>query len=323
MTGEDLTPPRGVYHPQDLRRMVESIRADARIRHISAAPLPVREEVVDVVARLRWLMFPGFTGPRQLDDAGLDAHVRRVMDDLSERLVGQIAAALRYQRNLTPASSDFQHHRSECETKSKEIVIAFFKALPNVRRLLSLDVQAAFDDDPAVHHTDEIIFSYPGLFALSVHRLAHELFRMNVPILPRMMSEHAHSMTGIDIHPGATIGQSFFIDHGTGVVIGETTRIGDHCTVYQGVTLGAKAFPKDEQGHIIRGAKRHPTLDDHVTIYAGATVLGGDTVIGANCVINGGVLVAQSIPPGHIVRGPKIDVTLRSNPETAPGNWAI
>jgi serine O-acetyltransferase len=323
MIGDDLTPARGVYHPQDLRRMVESIRAETRICHISAAPLPVREEVVEVVARLRWLMFPGFTGPRQIDDAGLDAHVRRVMDDLSERMIGQVAAALRYQRNLTPASSDFQQHRAECESKAKEIVIAFFKTLPNVRRLLSLDVQASFDDDPAVHHTDEIIFSYPGLFALSVHRLAHELFKMNVPILPRMMSEHAHSMTGIDIHPGASIGQSFFIDHGTGVVIGETARIGDHCTIYQGVTLGAKAFPKDEHGHIIRGAKRHPTLEDHVTIYAGATVLGGDTVIRANCVINGGVLVAQSIPPGHIVRGPKIDVTLRSNPKTAPGNWAI
>lgn len=323
MNGDELTPARGVYHPQDARRLVESIRADARIRHISAAPLPMREEIVEVVARLRWLMFPGFVGPRNLEDSGLESHVNRVMDELSERLVMQVAAALRYQRNVVPASDDFRKHRAECETNAKEIVIAFFKCLPSVRRLLSLDVQAAFDEDPAVHHSDEIIFSYPGLFALTVHRLAHELFKLNVPMLPRIMSEYAHSMTGIDIHPGATIGQSFFIDHGTGVVIGETTRIGDHCTIYQGVTLGAKAFPKDEQGHLIRGSKRHPTLEDHVTIYASATVLGGDTVIGSNCVINGGVLVTQSIPPGHIVRAPKIDVTLRSNPEAAPGNWAI
>lgn len=302
--------------------MVESIRADPRISHISGAPLPMREEIVEVVARVRWLMFPGFVGPRNLDDGGLEAHVRRVMNDVSERLVTQIAAALRYQRGATPGPGG-QQDQTECEGKARELVIAFFKALPTVRRLLSLDVQAAVDEDPAVHHTDEVIFSYPGFFALTVHRLAHELYKLNVPMLPRIMSEYAHSFTGIDIHPGAAIGQSFFIDHGTGVVIGETARIGDHCTIYQGVTLGAKGFPRDGDGRIIRGAKRHPTLEDHVTIYAGATVLGGDTRIGANCVINGGVLVAQSIPPGHIVRGPKIEVTLRSNPETAPGNWAI
>ena len=323
MTGEDFKPPHGVYHPQDARRMAESIRSDPRMRHISAAPLPFREEMVEITSRLRWLMFPGLVGPRTLDDASLDAHVRRVMDDISERLVRQVTAALRYHQNVMPIDADFQRHRAACEARAREIVIAYFKALPNVRRLLSLDVQAAFDEDPAAQHTDEIIFCYPGLFALSVHRLAHELQALDVPMLPRIMSEYAHSLTGIDIHPGATIGQSFFIDHGTGVVIGETTRIGDHCTLYQGVTLGAKGFPKDENGRLIRGVKRHPTLEDHVTIYAGATVLGGDTVIGANCIINGGVLVAQSVPPNHVVRGPKIDITLRGNPELAPGNWAI
>ena len=316
MTGDEHTPARGVYHPQDLRRVIESIQAETRIRHLSSAPLPMREDAAELVSRLRWLLFPGFVGPRNVDDAQLEAHVRRIMDELSERLVMQVGSALRYQGNIS--SSDVS-----CDAQAKDIVIAFFKTLPNIRRMLSLDVQAAFDDDPAAHHTDEVIFCYPGLFALSVHRLSHELHRLDVPMLPRIMSEYAHSLTGIDIHPGATIGQSFFIDHGTGVVIGETARIGDHCTLYQGVTLGAKTFPKDEQGQLIRGAKRHPTLEDHVTIYAGATVLGGDTVIGANCVINGGVLVTQSIPPGHIVRGPKIDVTLRSNPEVAPGNWAI
>ncbi len=315
---------RGAYHPQDLRRIVESIRADSRISHMSAAPLPMRDEIVELVARLRWLMFPGFVGPRNLDADGLEAHVRDLMNDVSDRLLMQVAAALRYQKGLSPLPAGEASRASDgCEAQAKDIVIAYFKMLANVRRMLSLDVQAAYDDDPAAHHTDEVIFCYPGLFALSVHRLSHELYRLNVPLLPRIMSEYAHSLTGIDIHPGAVIGQSCFIDHGTGVVVGETARIGDHCTIYQGVTLGAKAFPKDETGQLIRGAKRHPTLEDHVTIYAGATVLGGDTVIGANCVINGGVLVTQSIPPGHVVRGPKIDVTLRSNPEVAPGNWMI
>lgn len=323
MSRTDAESSHGVYHPQDARRLAESIRADPRIRHVSAAALPFREDIVEIATRLRWLLFPGFVGPRNLDDTTLDAQVRRVMDQISVRLVEQVTAALRYQQNVLPADQDYQEHRAACEVRAREVVIAFFKTLPNVRRLLSLDVQAAFDDDPAAHHTDEVIFCYPGLFALSIHRLAHELYALDVPMLPRIMSEYAHSLTGIDIHPGANIGQSCFIDHGTGVVIGETARVGDHCTLYQGVTLGAKSFPKDEQGQLIRGAKRHPTLEDHVTIYAGATVLGGDTVIGANCVINGGVLVTQSIPPGHVARAPKIDITLRSNPDLAPGNWAI
>lgn len=318
MSGIDAQPPHGPYHPQDARRLVESIRADGRVRHLSAAALPMREEIVEIANHLRWLLFPGFVGPRNLNDSGLEAHVTQLLDDISTRLTAQIAAALRYGENAQAADA-----AARCEDKARGIVISFIKALPNIRRLLSLDVQAAFDDDPAAHHTDEVIFCYPGLFALSIHRMAHELYELDVPMLPRIMSEYAHSLTGIDIHPGATIGQSFFIDHGTGVVIGETARVGDHCTIYQGVTLGAKFFAKDEQGHLIRGRKRHPTLEDHVTIYAGATVLGGDTTIGANCIINGGVLVTQTIPPGHIVRGPKIDVTLRSNPEAEPGNWAI
>ncbi len=324
MLGEETTPPRGsVYHPQDARRLVESIRGDERIRHISAAPLPDREHIIEITERLRWLLFPGFIGPRDLTDANLESRVRDVLDDVTRRMQIQVAAALRYQQNVMPQSSDFARHQAECEARAGDIVTAFIKTLPNTRRLLSLDVQAAFDDDPAVRHTDEIIFCYPGLLAISVHRLAHDLHTLGVPLLPRIMSEFAHSVTGIDIHPGATIGQSFFIDHGTGVVIGETSRIGDHCTIYQGVTLGAKSFAKDEDGRIVRGAKRHPTLEDHVTLYAHATILGGETVIGAGCVVNGGVIVTQSVPPGHVVRGPKIEIKLSSNPETPPGNWAI
>jgi serine O-acetyltransferase len=309
-----------MYHAQDARRLVESIRGEQRIRHVrdQSPPLPSREVTIDILHRLRWLLFPGFAGPDSLTDANLNGLVKDALDDLARRLHVQVAAALRYQPPPDSGAQQPEYHQ-----KSREIVIAFVKALPNIRRLLSLDVQAAFDDDPAAHHTDEIIMCYPGVFALSVHRPAHELFRLGVPLLPRMMSEYAHSATGIDIHPGASIGQSCFIDHGTGVVIGETARIGDHCTLYQGVTLGAKSFEKDQNGQLVRGAKRHPTLEDHVTLYAHATILGGDTTIGSGCVVNGGVIVTQSVPPGHVVRGPKIEIKLRANPETPPANWAI
>ncbi|MBL1216399.1 MAG: hypothetical protein D8M59_02770 [Planctomycetes bacterium] len=204
---------------------------------------------------------------------------------------------------------------SECDRLAAEITHAFLGRLPEVRRLLSLDVQAALDGDPAAEHTDETIFCYPGVMAIMVHRLAHELYRLDVPLLPRIMSEYAHSITGIDIHPGAEVGESFFIDHGTGVVIGETTVIGKHCKVYQGVTIGAKSFPKDARGRLIRGVKRHPTLGDYVTVYASATILGGDTVIGEGCVISGGVFLTRSVPPGHIVRAIGPELVVRTNPE--------
>ena len=313
----------GPYHPQDVRRIVESITADSRTRHISTAYLPDRDEIIQILERLRWLLFPGFFGPRTLSEENLKDHVESIVEDISRRLFEQITGALRYQKQLEPGAPRFTQQCAECDDKARRIVTSFIGEVPWIRTMLSLDVQAAYDGDPAAQHTDEVIFSYPGLRALTVHRLAHELYKLEVPLIPRIMAEHAHSLTGIDIHPGARIGQSFFIDHGTGVVIGETTRIGDHCRIYQGVTLGAKGFEKDESGRLKRGTKRHPTLEDHVIIYAGATVLGGDTTIGAGCVINGGVLLTNSVPPGHIVRGPKAEITLRGNPDMPPGNWAI
>lgn len=310
-------------HGQEVRRVVESILGDERIRHIGAAPLPDRETVALIIDKLRWLLFPGFFGPRNLTESELSAHVSGVLDDVKQRLGDQIAAALRYQTNIQTHQPVRAEQSSECEVRAQRLVATFIAKLPHIRRLLSLDVQAAFDGDPAAQHTDEVIFSYPGLYALSVHRCAHELYELEVPLIPRMMAELAHAVTGIDIHPGAKIGASFFIDHGTGVVIGETSRIGEHCKIYQGVTLGAKSFAKDERGRLKRGVKRHPTLEDHVIVYAGATILGGDTVIGAGSVINGGVFVTSSVPPGHIVRGPKTDITLRSNPELPPTNYNI
>jgi serine O-acetyltransferase len=312
-----------LFHPQDVRRLVESIIADERIRRLSTAYLPDRATVISVTEQFRWLLFPGFYGERKLAESMLPKHVENVLESVASGLHEQISAALRYEKNVEAGSTSFDAKCSESDEKARDIVKSFIGDLPWIRRVVSLDVQAAYDGDPAAQHTDEIIFCYPGLRALSVHRLAHELYNRNVPLIPRIMAEHAHSQTGIDIHPGAKIGQSFFIDHGTGVVIGETSRIGEHCKVYQGVTLGAKGFEKDERGRIKRGTKRHPTLEDHVTVYAGATILGGDTVIGAGCVINGGVLVTSSVPPGHVVRGPKAEVTLRSNPDLPPSNFAI
>ncbi|MBC8106035.1 MAG: serine acetyltransferase, partial [Anaerolineae bacterium] len=182
----------------------------------------------------------------------------------------------------------------ECEQQAGEIVAAFLARLGDIRKLLADDVQAAFDSDPAAQNTDETIFCYPGIFAITVQRLAHELYVLDVPLLPRIMTEYAHSLTGIDIHPGAKLGSSFFIDHGTGVVIGETTIIGENVKIYQGVTLGAIA---PAYGQYLRGQKRHPTIEDNVTIYAGATILGGETVIGKGSVIGGNVFITSSVPP--------------------------
>jgi serine O-acetyltransferase len=304
-------------------RITQSILEEKRLRRFSHAPVPDRTLVIRALERLLWLVFPGYVGPRELTEAELADHVPSVLTEARELLLGQVAVALQYVGEL---AADFDVPPDEdqpCDLRARRVVDAMLRRLPEVRRLVSLDVQAAYDGDPAARHTDETILCYPGIRALSIHRLAHELHRLHVPLLPRIWSEHAHSITGIDIHPGARISESFFIDHGTGVVIGETTIIGGHCKIYQGVTLGARSFVKDPRGRLRRGIKRHPTLEDHVTVYAGATILGGDTVIGAGSVINGGVFLTSSVPPGHVVRGPKFDVTLRSNPELPPTMYNI
>lgn len=305
------------------RRTASSILADQRTRHISTAFLPHRREVLRILDELHTLLFPGFFGPRDLSEDTIHDRAALVLKDVARSLFTQISGAMRYEKNIEERSSMFQQQCAECDARAAQVVIAFLDALPEIRRLLSLDVQAAYDGDPAARHTDEAIFCYPGVRALAIHRVAHELYRQKVPLLPRIMAEHAHSVTGIDIHPGARIASSFFIDHGTGVVIGETTVIGEHCKIYQGVTLGAKSFPKDEHGRLRRDTKRHPTLEDHVTVYAGATILGGDTVIGAGSVINGGVFLTTSVPPGHVVRAPRVELTLRNNPELPPGGYMI
>jgi serine O-acetyltransferase len=184
------------------------------------------------------------------------------------------------------------------EQRAQELCVEFFNQIPKVRAMVDTDLQAAYDGDPAATGKDEVIFSYPGLFAITVYRLAHELYKLGVPMLPRMMTEHAHSITGIDIHPGATVGNYFFIDHGTGIVIGETTVIGENVKIYQGVTLGALST---RGGQSLRGVRRHPTIEDNVTIYAGASILGGETVIGKGCVIGSNAFITRSIAPGTTV----------------------
>lgn len=312
-----------IRHDDAIARLTESILADRRTHTLHASALPDRAEVITILDRLGWLMFPGLLGPRQLTPETMRDHVASLVDDIVTRLRPQVAAALRYAEHLEVADPRDAEGCAVCAERAQEIATGFISMLTEIRRMLSLDVQAAFDGDPAARHTDEIVICYPGIQALTVHRLAHALHRLGVPLLPRIMSEHAHSRTGIDIHPGARLGRSFFIDHGTGVVIGETTVIGDHCRVYQGVTLGAAFFERDDQGRMRRGAKRHPTLEDHVTVYAGATILGGTTVIGAGSQINGGVFLTTSVPPGHVVRAPRFDLTLRSNPDMPPPMYAI
>jgi len=195
----------------------------------------------------------------------------------------------------------------ELETSRKK-ALEILQELPNIKKLLDEDVKAAYKGDPAARSEDEVILSYPGFFAVLTHRLAHEFHKRDLDLLARIMSEYAHSKTGIDIHPGAKIGKGFFIDHGTGVVIGETTEIGTNVKLYQGVTLGALSFPKDQNGNIIKGAKRHPTIEDNVTIYAGATILGGQTVIGEGAVIGGNVWITESVPPGcKVINKPIIE----------------
>jgi len=329
--GSQADSSRAVPSDAMIDSLIASILGDVRTRHLALEHLPERSVVISLVDELQTVVFPGFFGTRHLDRNVLPAHVEKCLTSLSDHLYHQICDALCYWKSLNPSDDDTAHNstvvrrengdsltaseKEDCTNRARVMTDEFLQRLPEVRRMLSFDVQAAYDGDPAAEHTDETIFCYPGVFAIMVHRLAHELYNMDVPLLPRIMSEYAHSVTGIDIHPGAKIGESFFIDHGTGVVIGETTTIGKNCKIYQGVTLGAKSFPKDSRGRIVRGAKRHPTLGDRVTVYASATVLGGDTVIGHDCVISGGVFLARSVPPGHVVRNVSPELVLRTNPD--------
>jgi len=260
-------------------------------------PLPSRDAVIEIVEALRSVLFPGYFGVSELTAENMRFHVGATLDHLLRALREQV------KRGLCFTCNHFGPECIKCDERTVEITREFLNRLPEVRRLLATDVRAAYIGDPAASSPDETIFCYPGIMAITNHRLAHELYRLGVPLIPRIITEHAHSLTGIDIHPGATIDEGFFIDHGTGVVIGETCTIGKNVRLYQGVTLGAKSFPLDENGNPIKGIPRHPLVEDDVIIYSGATILGRVT-IGRGSVIGGNVWLTHSVPPGsHITQG--------------------
>ncbi len=272
--------------------ILESYAEQGNINHLDGSNLPSRAEVGRLLDDLLSVMFPGFLGHDEVDELSSRYFVgERVATSLRglERVIGR-AMGIQCAAGQRPRPRS----ATEVEAEARAHAIDLLEHIPIIRQLLATDVRAALDGDPAACSAPEVITSYPGITAIAVHRIAHHLYRRSVPLIPRMMAELVHGRTGIDIHPGATIGASFFIDHGTGVVIGETTQIGEHVKLYQGVTLGALSLEDGARG---RGRKRHPTLADHVTVYAGATILGGDTVIGEGSVIGGNVWLTHGVLP--------------------------
>ncbi len=280
--------------PQIAERIIDSCNDQECYTHVDYEPLPSRECVIEIIDRLREILFPGYFTKDKLDPVNLRYSMGQSAATLFDMLSEQIILSIRHD------CFRYDQPCTECEEQGYIVALKLLEDIPSIRKILATDVQASYEGDPAAKSFDEIIFSYPGIFAMAVYRVAHQLFKSGVPLLPRIMTEHAHSVTGIDIHPGAEIGECFVIDHGTGVVIGETTTIGKNVRIYQSVTLGALSIPRGS-GDKFRGRKRHPTIEDDVIIYAGATILGGDTVIGTRSVIGGNVWLTQSIPPDTTV----------------------
>ena len=293
--------------PRLTDRIVAGYKQAGSIHYLGHCPLPNYEEIIGCVEDLKEILYPGYRRREGLHIGNVTYHVGDLIDGLHDKLTTQIGRALRHESagNLDCGEEDIDY-----EALGQAKAIQFLEEIPELRKVLALDVQAAYDGDPAVRGPDEVIFCYPGLEAVTVFRLAHLLYDLKVPLIPRMMTEWAHSKTGIDIHPGATIGEHFFIDHGTGVVIGETCEIGDHVKLYQGVTLGALSFATDGDGNLVRGQKRHPTIEDYVVIYANATVLGGRTVIGHHSVIGSSVWLMRSLEPHTtvVLDSPKLKI---------------
>ena len=276
--------------PAVVDQLVASCDGNGCFEHITSEPLPSREAVIDLIERARRILYPGYFNRSRVDRINLTYYFGEELTAFFEALSRQVALAIRHDciRYRQPCTS--------CNDRGHQVAVSFIRILPQLRETLAKDIRAAFECDPAAQDHDEIIFSYPGLFAITVYRIAHRLHALEVPLIPRIMSEAAHGRTGIDIHPGARIGESFFIDHGTGVVIGETADIGNRVRIYQGVTLGALSLSREEVDGL-RNKKRHPTIEDDVILYANATVLGGETVIGARSVIGGNVWITRSVPP--------------------------
>ncbi len=281
----------------DAQKLVDSILDDyQKGRNIDKQDdffdQPSKETIIDIINKLMKIVYPGYFRDRTYKSYNAGNHLATLIEDVMYRLHKQIFKVGKF----------IPEHEKSCPEKMEQeayrITVEFLSRIPMIRDYLESDLEAALEGDPAAKNYDEIILAYPGLYAITVNRLAHELFLLHVPLIPRIMTEHAHSLTGIDIHPGATIGRRFFIDHGTGIVVGETTVIGDNVKIYQGVTLGALST---RGGQKLRDVKRHPTIEDNVTIYSGASILGGDTVIGRDSVIGGNAFITKSIPAGSRV----------------------
>lgn len=297
--------------PALTEQILKTYTSDDRINHLGHCPLPNYDAIVSALQDLKDILYPGFRRRENLHAGNVQYHVGDLIDGLHDKLTTQIGRALHHDDRVRNRSSDCEN-QTDYEAKGQAIAIRFLEQIPQLRRILATDVEAAFDGDPAVSGRDEIIFCYPGLEAITIYRIANQLALLGVPFIPRMMTEWGHKETGIDIHPGSTIGDYFFIDHGTGVVIGETCNIGSHVKIYQGVTLGALSFPTDSTGQLIRGQKRHPTIEDRVVIYANATILGGKTSIGHDSVIGSSVWITSTVAPHTTVVLEKPNLRVRA-----------
>lgn len=280
--------------PQIIGKIVDTYDSEDGINHIEGPNLPSRERVVEITTDFLDVLFPGYYEKQELSKGDVTYYIWEKIASIYHLLSREILKSLR-------SANTEQADEKILSGESIEITFTILNKIPDIREKLRGDVRAAYEGDPAAKSMDEIIISYPGIEAIAVCRVAHELHLLKVPLIPRIMTEYAHSKTGIDIHPGAIIGENFFIDHGTGVVIGETTEIGNNVRIYQGVTLGALSIKKDTTGNMGRGKKRHPTIKDNVIIYSGATILGGKTVVGENSIVGGNVWLTESIPPHTIL----------------------
>ena len=295
-----------------LQPILDSYRNVGGINHLDRANLPSKQAIALLCNDLLHLLFPGFFSEEAVSMEELPVAAQEIIDQIAVQLEEEIAVSLRIREGIAQTQEVLR-------TEAVSITERLFKGIPAVRALLKTDVEAAFSGDPAAHNFEEIILAYPGLEAIAIQRVAHLLYVEEVPLIPRMMTEWAHGRTGIDIHPGAQIGSHFFIDHGTGVVVGETCVIGDRVKLYHGVTLGARSFQKDEQGAIIKGIKRHPEVEDDVVIYPNGIILGGDTIIGARSTIGANVFLMKSVAPDTLlVRGEQVQTRVDKKGKKKP-----
>ncbi len=311
----DVQPTRLVfdYIPSVVSQLAEGFTSKKWSSHIEPVPIPSKEEVVELVQQAQRILFPGYFTNMMLSPSSLEYHLGQNLNIFYESLARQVGKAIRH--------DCFRHNLScsKCGERSHRIAGEFVRELPRIREQLEADIQATLEGDPAAANADEVIFSYPGLLAIVVYRLAHKLIELEVPIIPRIMSEYAYHRSTIDIHPGAVIGDSFFIDHGAGVVIGATSTIGSRVRLYQGVTLGALSLPRGA-GELLKNIRRHPTIEDDVIIYANATILGGETVIGARSIVGGNVWLTESISPDTKVLLKQPELVYIGSKKTKEGN---